>query len=195
MNKLEEMYENQISGNLKTKSPIPYRDKSYEDKRRILRQYAIDNGFAYEMKLFILDEISQGLKSEILPGIEIDQYLNVLLVDGYVAYERIFNEDQTKIIDYEPIDPTTLSIKHNGTYIQYQDYSSMERVLLDKQILYIMYPILDANESLIGQIYTKQVKLYNHDKLNDFMISYIVKKVKTQLTDIIKQERDFFDKK
>jgi len=180
------------------KNEVKFMDLSYEDKRRKYRQYAVQNGFAYEMKLFIMDEISQGLPKEILTGIEIDQYLSNLLVDGYLAFERVFDSKGEKIIDYQSIDPTTLIIGSDSdnkqVWIQYNDNPKMKRFLTEDQILYVIYPIIDANDSLIGQLYTKQIKLYNHEKLNDFMISYIVKKVRIQLIDIIKQEKEFFKK-
>ena len=175
---------------------ITFKDLSYEDKRKKYRQYAVDNGFAYEMKLFIIDEIAKGFKKEVF-GLPIERYLSNLLIDGYLAFERVFDSKEEEIIDYQIIDPTTLisSINDNKKiWIQYNDNPSMKRILTEDQILYITYPIIDANDSLIGQLYTKQIKLYNHEKLNDFMISYIVKKVKTQLIEILEQERNFFKK-
>jgi len=182
----------------KEKKNVNFMDLSYEDKRRKYREYAVQNGFAYEMKLFVMDEISHGLPKEILPGVEIEHYLSSLLVDGYIAFERVFDSKEMKIIYYQSIDPTTLitSEMHNKkVWIQYNDKPELRRILTEDQFLYIKYPIIDANDSLIGQLYTKQIKLYNHDKLNDFMISYIVKKVKMQLDEILEQERNFFHKK
>jgi len=178
-----------------------FKNLSYDKKRKLYRRYARENGFAYEMKLFIMSEISQGMPTEILKEVEIERYLYAMLVDGYVAFERLFDSKQEHIIGYQQIDPVTLTAhkefstennERKNIWIQYNDKPELKKILTDDQILYVSYPLPDANDSLIGQLYTKQIKLYNNERLNDFMISYIIKKIKTQLIDIINKERDFF---
>ena len=176
---------------------IKFNDKTYIEKRQILRQYNFDNGFAYEMRLFILDEILQGLDLNI--KLPIEEIVANMLVDGYIAYERIFDDKQTTIMDYIAVDPATLTSKMDGesfVWVQYADNEDYKRVLTQDQILYISYEqiIESSNTSLIGQIYTKQVKLYQHEKLNDFIINYIVKKIKNEISIIIKGEKKFFKK-
>ena len=179
-------------------SKIKFNDLSYIDRRRKYRQYVVENGFAYEMKLFIMDEIVKDYPIEFLPNVNTEHFVNVLLIDGYVSYERVFDSEQKSIIEYSENDPNSFILNEmhgKKIWIQYNDNPDIKRILTDEQILYISYPVPDANDSLIGQLYTKQVKLYNNDKLNDFMISYIVKKVKIQLDEIIEQERNFFKNK
>jgi len=179
------------------KTVVSFRDLSYDKKRQKYREYSINNGFAYEMKLFVLDTILKGKKKDILPGLDIEMVINNLLVDGYVAYERVFDVKQENRIDYVAIDPVTLITSiDNGKniWIQYNDNPNMRRFLTEDQILYMTYPIMNANDSLIGQLFTKQIKLYNSDMLNDFMLTYICDKVREYITDIIHQERNFFKK-
>ena len=172
-------------------------DLSYQDKREKMRLFAKSNSFAYEMKLFIIDEIIKKMcliNKEILLGINIEDLLNKLLTDGYVAYERVFDDKQKKIINYNEIDPCSLVIDTDDgkpIWIQYHENPSIKRVLLESQVLYLKYPILDANESLIGQIYTKQIKLYTHEKLNDFIINYVVDNVFEYISEIVEKESDF----
>lgn len=177
---------------------ITYDDLSYDEKRKILRRYAYKNGFAYEMKLYITDKILEGMSMKSILDLSIERMIDNLLTDGYVAYERIFNLEGTEIIAYDTIDPITLIVTkdtdNKTIWVQYPDNKNRKRILTEDQILYIVYPIINASDSLIGQLYTKQIKLYNHEKLNDFIITYIVKKLKEQLTDIIKYERNFFKK-
>ena len=179
------------------KSEISFRDLPYNKKRQKYREYSVNNGFAYEMKLFTLDRILRGKKRDILPGLDIEMFTNNLLVDGYIAYERVFDTKCENIIDYVAIDPITLTNKiydDKKIWVQYDDKPNMRRVLTEDQVLYVIYPIIDANDSLIGQLYTKQIKLYNSDMLNDFIMTYISDKVREYITDIIYQERNFFKK-
>jgi len=177
------------------KLEIKFGDLSYVDKRSKYRNYAAKNSFAYEMKLLIIDEILSDYSKEILPEIQTEHLLNIILTDGYVACERIFNDKQTKIEFYKFIDPVTLTVSSPEFWIQYNDNESMKRVLSTDQILFLKYPILDANDSFIGQIYTKQIELVQDKKMNDFMISYIIKKIKIQLDELIENEKNFFKKK
>jgi len=181
------------------KLEVSFDDLNYEKKRKKYRSYAYKNSFTYEIKLFIIDEIAQDYPKEILPGLNTEYFLDSLLTDGYVAYKRVFDIKQEKIISYDAVDPTTLIVGNSSDnkkiWYQYKGYTDMERILHDEEILYVIYPIIGANDSLVGQIYTKQIELMKNDILNDFMISYIVKKVKIQLDEILEQEMNFFDKK
>jgi len=173
------------------KSKIRFIDLSYSEKRRKYREFSRENGFAYEMKLYVLDNVLRGKKRNLLLNIDIEEMVNNLLVDGYVAYERIFDNNDN-IIAYNAIDPISLSLVDGDIkWVQHEDNPDIKRFLYEEQILYIKYPIIDANDSLIGQIYTKQFKLYNSDKLNDFMLTYICSKVHEQLVDIIKEEKKY----
>jgi hypothetical protein len=174
------------------KSKVRFIDLSYSEKRQKYREFSRENGFAYEMKLYVLDNVLRGKKRNILLNIDIEEMINNLLVDGCVAYERIFDKNDN-IIAYNAIDPISLTLDvRNAKWIQHEDNPNIKRFLNAEQILYIKYPIIDANDSLIGQIYTKQFKLYNSNKLNDFMLTYICSKLHKYLIDIIKKEKVFF---
>lgn len=71
------------------------------------------------------------------------------LVDGYIAFEIIFNKDQTKIIGFKELDPITLEpgIDKEGKKIwkQFKAQPNKERVLYDSQIIYISYANVNSN--------------------------------------------------
>ena len=169
------------------KEVLSFQDKPYTDKRMILRQYAHNNSLAYQTKLYIINSVSNG-NNDILPGIDIEELIDTLLVDGYVAYERFFNAAQDKILAYVPIDPISLTLtndhKTNSKYWVQENTPETKRVLTESQVLYIKYPILNAKTSFIGQLYTKQIEFSNFEKLTDFTLSYVIKKLRELLGDI-----------
>lgn len=66
------------------------------------------------------------------------------LIDGYLSFEIIFNDNQDKIIGFKEIEAHTLMpgiSKDDGkkVWIQYKDDPVKERVLYDSQIIYIAY--------------------------------------------------------
>lgn len=99
------------------------------------------------------DEIKflYGFKNKIfemygIDGITIYQYLRTFLIDGYLAFEIIYDEKATKIIGFKELDPTSLRpdlelrnrIFHK-VWIQYDDNEELRRVLTDSQVIYISY--------------------------------------------------------
>ena len=71
-------------------------------------------------------------------------YFRKFLVDGYLAFEIIYNPDQTEIIGFKEIDPITLVPGYNNedgkkVWIQFKDDPIKERKLYDSQIIYISY--------------------------------------------------------
>ena len=77
-------------------------------------------------------------------GITAWNYFKNFLIDGYIAYEIVYDNKQKNIIELVPIDPMTLVVATDpGTatmvWIQYPDNPQIRRVLLDAQIVYISY--------------------------------------------------------
>lgn len=71
-------------------------------------------------------------------------FFRKFLIDGYLSFEMIYNEDQTEIIGFKEIDPVTLMPgfnKEDGkkVWIQFKDDPMKERVLYDSQIIYLSY--------------------------------------------------------
>ena len=157
------------------KKSIAYLDRTYLDKRKILRQYSIKD----EIKDFIIqicdeciiyDENNKFCYVKDLPetfdhtvrqkyqenfnrimnefnfidGVVAWNYLRTLLIDGYLAFEIIYDDRQKAIIDLAPLDPLTLIVatdpmSNTMVWIQFPDNPQLRRVLLDSQIIYISY--------------------------------------------------------
>lgn len=67
-----------------------------------------------------------------------------LLVDGFIAFEIVYDNRQRNIISLSPIDPSSIvpAIDPNGgeqVWIQYPEDPIYRRILLDSQIVYISY--------------------------------------------------------
>ena len=154
---------------------IAYLDRAYEDKRKILRQYAIKD----EIKDFLTqiadetiiynddnyfcsvedlpEEFDNSIKQKyqeyfktiyrnfgFSDGLTAWNYFKNFLIDGFIAYEIVYDNKQKNIIELSPIDPMTIVVATDpGTstivWVQYPDNPQMRRVLLDSQIIYISY--------------------------------------------------------
>ena len=88
------------------------------------------------------------------------------LIDGYLAYEIIFNENSTKIIGFKELDP--VSLKFGGydkkletrVWYQYKDKGGQfERKIPDSNIIYISYSSISVN-SQVSYI-QRLIKAYN----------------------------------
>jgi hypothetical protein len=136
------------------KSSIDYRDRTYLEKRKTLRQLSIKD----EIKNFIdivTDDIWDSIKGfyshpkydpirKIVDVEDISFYhtIKVLLIDGYLAYEVIYDDKQKNIIDISSLDPITMIVKpaeNENTWIQHPDNDNLRRFLKDSQILYFSY--------------------------------------------------------
>jgi hypothetical protein len=147
------------SKNLKPKK-IDYQDRTYLDKRKILRQLSIKDEIDDCLDI-VTDEVFdcimynfrhsvyRSIKDRI--GIDVDDltfwhYIRTLLVDGFLSFEVIFKDD--KPIDLKPIDPCSLvpvfrssegERKNDFDWVQFPDQPVMKRVLTKDQIIYIGY--------------------------------------------------------
>lgn len=68
------------------------------------------------------------------------------MIDGFLAWEIIYNEDTTKIIGFKELDPTSLrpaveKTSEGWTHVwyQYEDSPQLSRKLSDSQIIYMSY--------------------------------------------------------
>lgn len=74
-------------------------------------------------------------------------YFRQLLIDGFLAFEIIYDPDGKNIVGFKELDPISLrpgvEKGSDGSYkkiwVQYEDIPSMKRVLLDSQVIYISY--------------------------------------------------------
>jgi hypothetical protein len=74
-------------------------------------------------------------------------YFRQFLIDGFLAFEIIFDPDGKNIVGFKELDATSLrpGVEKGGDgnykkiWVQYEDIPSMKRVLLDSQIIYISY--------------------------------------------------------
>lgn len=101
-------------------------------------------------------------------GITAWNYFKNFLIDGYVAFEVVYDNKQKNIIDLMPIDPMTLVVATDpgtGTivWIQYPDNPQIRRVLLDAQIIYISYS--NNNEFSETSYVENLIRPYNQLKL------------------------------
>ena len=101
-------------------------------------------------------------------GITAWNYFKNFLIDGYIAYEIVYDNKQKNIIDLQPLDPMTLIIAidpGSGTivWIQYPDNPQIRRVLLDAQIIYISYT--NNNEFAETSYVENLIRPYNQLKM------------------------------
>jgi hypothetical protein len=81
-------------------------------------------------------------------GFNLDQsawyFFRKWLIDGYLAFEIIYNPEMTEVIGFKEIDPITLVPGYNHedgkkVWIQFKDDPVKQRKLYDAQIVYISY--------------------------------------------------------
>lgn len=94
--------------------------------------------------------------------------LKDLLINGYIAFEIIYDRKQKNIVDIVKLDPVTLvpaSDPESGTlvWVQYPDDPKLRRLLLDAQIIYISY---SNNQDYTETSYVEPlIRPYNQLKL------------------------------
>ena len=104
-------------------------------------------------------------------GLTAWNYMKTFLIDGFLAFEIVYDDKQKNIIDLNLLDPLTLIIAAEpgtGTvvWIQNPDTPQLRRVLLDSNIIYISYSNnLDYDETSYVE---GLIKPYNQLKLLEF---------------------------
>ena len=134
---------------------ISYQDRTYLDKRKLLRQLSTKDEIRNYVNI-ITDKIWEKLllflehtqRFSFLDELILYNYIKSLLIDGYLAFEIIFDETQKNIIDLQPIDPCSLTPvflsaagerKNDFDWVQFPDNEILKRVLLKSQVIYISY--------------------------------------------------------
>lgn len=77
-------------------------------------------------------------------GILAWNYFRTLLIDGFLAFEFVYDDKNKNIIDIQQIDPSSLlpSIEPttgDSIWIQFPESPEFRRILLDSQVVYISY--------------------------------------------------------
>jgi hypothetical protein len=161
------------------KKNISFFDKNYTKKREQLRTFAVqdeieeildvitDEAIVYDDSNYMAyaeynGQISQAIEEEI--G---DVYNNIYnyigfndstaawnyfrkwLIDGYLAFEIVYNDKQTEIIGFKELDPVSLMPgidTDNGkkVWVQYKGQGAKERKLWDSQIIYLSYSQINS---------------------------------------------------
>ena len=101
-------------------------------------------------------------------GITAWNYFKNFLIDGYIAFELVYDNKQKNIIELQPLDPLTLVVAadpETGTivWIQHPDNPRNRRVLLDAQIIYISYS--NNNEFAETSYVENLIRPYNQLKM------------------------------
>jgi hypothetical protein len=104
-------------------------------------------------------------------GLTAWNYMKTFLIDGFLAFEIVYDDNQKNIIDLNLLDPLTLVVAAEpGTgivvWIQNPDIPQLRRVLLDANIVYISYSNnLEYDETSYVE---GLIKPYNQLKLLEF---------------------------
>lgn len=168
---------------------VAFFDKGYEQKRLELRRFALndeieeivdvltDECIIYDKHKFACSisyngDIKEKLKDEIntvfkkiyyyfgfADGHTLWDYFKKWLIDGFLAFEIIYDKDKKNVIGFKEIDPITLKpsviVDDNGksskVYIQVPTDGGQQRTLYDSQIIYISYSQL-LNQSRVSYV-------------------------------------------
>jgi|TARA_R100000908_G_scaffold44133_1_gene20780 hypothetical protein len=165
------------------KKNISFFDKDYEKKRDQLRTFAVQdeveeildtlcdeavvfdesNYMAYasfhgQISSAIDDEINDvynniyqyfGFMDAIAPW----NYFRKFIIDGFLAFEIVYNDKQTEIIGFKELDPISLMPAVDPEtgkkmWIQYSGQGAKERNLWDSQIIYISYSQVNSPQRI-----------------------------------------------
>ena len=155
---------------------IKYIDKSYDDKRKILRRFYVNDTNSQELVSYILHHADEPPKE--LMDLPKQEILLNLLVDGYVSFERIFDEHKN-IIYYSRLDPLSLSIQPNhGKSVWISTHrNNKERILEKEQIVYLTYNELTGsdNTSLVEQVMNNGLNKKDHATYINILIDNVYK--------------------
>jgi len=100
-------------------------------------------------------------------GVTAWNYLKTFLIDGFLAFEIVYDDKQKNIIDLNLLDPLTLVVATEpGTstivWIQNPDVPTLRRVILDASIIYLSYSNnLDYDETSYVEGLIKPYNQYN----------------------------------
>ncbi len=165
------------------KKNISFFDKDYEKKRDQLRVFAVQdeieeildtlcdeavvfddsNYFAYasfhgQISNAIDDEINDvynniyqyfGFMDALAPW----NYFRKFIIDGFLAFEIVYNDKQTEIIGFKELDPISLMPAIDPEtgkkmWVQYAGQGNKERNLWDSQIIYLSYSQVNSPQRI-----------------------------------------------
>lgn len=194
-----DIFTKKVIANILNRKSIAYLNRSYEDKRKILRQYSIkdeikefltvvsDETIIYDDDNFFCnaadlpDDMDETVRTKFIENFEqiyrafgFDDgttawnYIKNLLIDGFIAYEIVYDDKQKNIEKLLPIDPISLipatdPATQTVVWVQYPNDSERRRVLLDSQIIYISWS--NNNEYGETSYIENLIKPYNQLKL------------------------------
>ena len=165
------------------KKNISFFDKDYEKKREQLRIFAVQDEVEEILDVIVdeaivFDEsnycayssfhgqISSAIDEEIndvynniyqyfgfMDAIGPWNYFRKWLVDGFLAFEIVYNDKQTEIIGFKELDPISLMPAIDPEtgkkmWIQYQGQGVKERELWDSQIIYLSYSQVNSPQRI-----------------------------------------------
>lgn len=88
-------------------------------------------------------------------GISAWQLYKQWLIEGFLAFEIVYNKERTKVIGFMQLDPLSLrpDIQKIGNeavkiWHQYENQGEQARILLDSQIIYISYNMSNVNDRI-----------------------------------------------
>jgi hypothetical protein len=142
---------------------IQFIDQVYEARRTRLRYEYMHNAELHKVIKILAFEVKEVIenKKTIIPEFRKLDVIIQFLVDGFLAYEKIFEYDIHKA--NIPLDPITIEPEMSGDtkiWIQWRGQPN-EKQLIDSNIVYIYY---DAKEVSFAQsLYTKLID-YNDIK-------------------------------
>jgi hypothetical protein len=139
---------------------IPYLDKSYSDKRKILRKFHFMNSDCYELtnmvKYKILDKINKNYPEQKYDFINANIILKKLLIDGYVVYEKVY--DNNKLVNIIELDTLSIKMEYlDGEIIWFLNKGKENSKIFKKeQIIYVLFDNDDFT-SFVEMVYMKIV--------------------------------------
>ena len=181
-----------------SKKAVPYLDKAYVDKKRILREYSIkdhirdyvsrladeiivyDDGTDFCTLKPLSNEYSQEIRDKYQEVFEkvynkhnfhdTNSAYNMardFLIDGFIAFEIVYDDKKKNIIFFHKIDAGTLvpafDPQIGNIWVQFPEDPQNRRILLDSQIIYISYSA--HNEYTETSYVEGLIKPYNQLKI------------------------------
>ena len=188
---MNEIFESKLAVNaILNKRAIPYLDKSYSDKRRILREYSIKDQIQYYLamlcdecinkecdinipdQLIEYNKIITDIFNKIIKILGFDilnmwNHMKDFLIDGCLALEIIWDDKKENIIAFNRLAAETLvpsyEISLGNCWTQYPEDPKLKRILFDSQIIFISY---DGQNAFSGTSYVEGlIKPYNQLKM------------------------------
>jgi len=119
------------------------------DDRNFIAYPTVDSG---DLKDNVVDAVADNYKKiysllGFQNGITAWQYFRQFLIEGFLAFEIVYDDRAKNIVGFKELDPTSLEPKTSqnpdGTFkqiwVQYPNDNNMRRVLTNEQLIYISY--------------------------------------------------------